>query len=449
MTNNTHKYFTERYVENRKYLPKLIKEFSTKDFEIIDTYHELREFVRQPIQEWHVGIYLPDEILDERDEILALLDKDEYILPENPTKEDNKKFAEHYLERMKTPEWKRWTDWTAKTKGMAKNYPRLEEETSLAKQILFFYKNGRNIFSINPFLVDLLKKTEVGNIRLKDIKLPYKSIYFNFSPLKEIQFPVESLEHKHDIHYRLQDLEKEYLLDGAFVSMRDEYTIDIALTFVDSKDNFNEKISITKDFRFPIAQFALDFGLWDSQVGRTKSLETTFNESTVCFNDIWEAEGNPGELEYEKLHSLIKEKEKCGEFEWEEYVLMDNSLKLIVNCICYLNSVDKDIENGATNKSAEEILAELSKTKKTQLINKLNDKLKKYSYSKIHFCGNKLKEQFSLENSTTELDPHWRRGHWRNQLHGERLKLSKLIWIKPTIVRKDKGQPEIGHIYQA
>src|SRR5271157_5756644 len=29
---------------------------------------------------------------------------------------------------------------------------------------------------------------------------------------------------------------------------------------------------------------------------------------------------------------------------------------------------------------------------------------------------------------------HWRRGHWRAQLYGERHLLRKLIWIEPTLV---------------
>jgi hypothetical protein len=46
-----------------------------------------------------------------------------------------------------------------------------------------------------------------------------------------------------------------------------------------------------------------------------------------------------------------------------------------------------------------------------------------------------------------DISPHWRRGHWRNQPFGEKLSEKKLIWIKPTIVNKEKGEPIKGHIY--
>jgi hypothetical protein len=45
------------------------------------------------------------------------------------------------------------------------------------------------------------------------------------------------------------------------------------------------------------------------------------------------------------------------------------------------------------------------------------------------------------------MSPHWRRGHFRQQPFGPKLAHRKLVWIMPTIVRRDKGTPENGHIY--
>ena len=446
---NPDAYFPERFVNNRSYFQRVFKQFSNANFELVDTYHDLRAFIRQPIAEWHEGAYLPDDLLDERDYILSILNRDFPLLADNPTQEEKDKFVELHQKKMETPIWQQWVNWQKKTKDLIKTHPRIEEETQISKQLLDFYKSGRNIFRIDPFLVKLLKKTDVGNIKLEDIKLPYDSIYFSFEPISDIQYPIECYEHKHDIHYKLQDQEKQFSLDGAFVTMKNDYIIDITLTFIDNKERFNEKIAIVKDYRFPVIQFSLDFGKWDTNEGRIHSGKTTFDESTVCFYDIWEGDGQPGELTYEELHALTKRKEKCNQYEWEEYVLMDSAVKLIVNCLCYLNAVDNDIQTRASNPIADEILQELQKTKKTQAANKLKDKLKKFSYSKIHFCGNNLKKQIEDQFSGFELEPHWRRGHWRNQPFGSGLVNSRLVWIKPTIVRKDKGNPEVGHIYNA
>lgn len=449
MNNKYDIYFPERFVKNRPYINKAIKTFINGDFDnYADAYHDLRAFIRQPVTEWHEGTYLPDHLLDERDDILARLHKDDFVLSDKPTKEELKEFAEHQTKKMQTDVWKEWSNWLSKTKGLIKNHPRLEEETETTKSIIDFYKGGRNIFSLSPFLIDLLNHTDIGNIRFTDIKLPYNSIYLHFGALTDIEYPIDLFEHKHGIEYELQDEDTTYYLDGAFVSILRNHSIDIRLTFIDKKESFDKKITITKDFRFPTISFTLDFGKWDSEASEIKyDNEITFNNSTICFYDIWDPKTEPSEIEFDKMHALTKQPEKCYESEWQEYVLFDKALMIIVNALCYLNFVNDDIEISTTNDQATQLEKELVKTKKHQQRNKLIDKLKKFSYSKIHFCGKKIENEFRLTDTGIEVEPHWRRGHWRNQPFGIGLTSRKLIWIKPTIVRKDKGEPTTGHIY--
>ena len=40
--------------------------------------------------------------------------------------------------------------------------------------------------------------------------------------------------------------------------------------------------------------------------------------------------------------------------------------------------------------------------------------------------------------SKSDLAAHWRRGHFRNQAHGQSLSLRKLIWVKPVLVNAEK-----------
>lgn len=451
MRNKYDIYFPERFVRNRPNITKTIKEFLTADFDNdIDTYHDLREFVRKPVPDWHVGAFFPDHILDERDEIQQELHSKYSFVLENPTEESRKEFLRQNEEMKQSEIWKRWQNFLKKTEGMTvKNYPRLEEETEIAKSIIEFYKNGRNIFSLSPFLIHLLNHTDIGNIRFSDIKLPYNCIFLHFGTQTDIEYPIDLFEHKHSIDYELQDQDRKYYLDGAFVTLSRGHSIDIRLTFIDIKDDFDRKVSITKDFRFPTIDFTLDFGKWDrdSEEYRVND-EATFNHSTVCFYDIWDPKTQPSEIEFDKMHDLTKQPEKCGDGEWEEYVLFDKSLMIIVNALCYLNFVDNDIEISATNEQASQLEKELSKTKKHQQRTKIVEKLKRFSYSKIHFCGNKIENEFKVTDTGIEVEPHWRRGHWRNQPFGTGLTSRKLIWIKPTIVRKDKGDPNIGHIYE-
>ena len=444
-------YFPERFVKDRPFVSKAIKIFINEDFDNnIEAYHNLREFVRNPIPEWRIGAFFPDHILDERDEIQRELRSKYSFMLENPTEESRKEFLRQNEEMKQSEVWKRWQAWLEKTKDMkVKNYPRLEEETETTKSIIGFYKSGRNIFSLSPFLIQLLNHTDVGNIRFTDIKLPYDSIYLHFGTLADIEYPVDLFEHKHGLENKLQNEDAKYCLDGAFISLIRNHSLDIRLTFIDTAENFDKKVPITKDFRFPTINFTLDFGKWDSEARKIKyDNDVTFNNSIVCFYDIWDTKTGPCEIEFDKMHFLTKQPEKCYESEWQEYVLFDKALMIIVNSLCYLNFVKDDIEVSTTNDQATQIEQELLRTKKHQQKNKLIDKLKKFSYSKIHFFGKTIEKEFKQTNTEIEIEPHWRRGHWRNQPFGIGLTNRKLIWIKPTIVRKDKGNPEIGHIYE-
>lgn len=460
------KYFPEQYADKRHFVKKMLKVFKETDFDPdysssnANDIHELREFIREPIPEWKENSHLSNEMLDERDDILARLHKDSFQLPDNPTKEDIEKYGKQQVELMKKGEWKEWTNWHSKATNLIKVYRKLEQETTISRDLIRFNQNGRNIFEISEFLRELLENTEVGNIRFKDFALPYKTVYFHFGTLKDFEYPIDCYEEKFET-YLAEDLNfdtdeeedkyyenKKFLLEGAFVSITRENCVDIQLCFKDPNDDFSKNINILNDHRFPSFDFTLSFGRWDKEDSKTKyNDETTFNQSTVVFCDIWDNEATTGEIEYEKLNRLTNEPENCNEFEWQEYVLMDKALKLIVNCICYLNTIEKDIEISASQDQASEILEKLEKTKKRQARNKLTEKLTKFSYSKIHLLGQGLKKYFDNQETGIELEPHWRRGHWRNQPFGKNLSDSKLIWIKPTIVRKDKGEPKIGHIY--
>lgn len=463
--NKNQKYFPERFLENRHFSNKMLRDFKNSDLEIdytkdVDVYHELREFIRKPVPEWKDTTQIPKEFLTQQENILSRLKEKTYNLPENPTKSDLDKYAEVQIDLMKTDVWKEWSDLVSQSKEYAVTFRKLEQETKNARELIRFFQNGRNIFEISPFLIKLLENTEVGNIRFKDFVLPYNTMYLHFGGIEGVEYPPESYEEKFDAYlssefnFETDEEEdmfyenKKFLLDGAYVSKTQEKSIDIMLCFKDPKDNFEKRINIVDDHRFPTFEFTLSFGKWNPELGRTDyDVDLTFNESVVVFSDIWDENADIGEINYSKLVQLIREPDNCGQSEWEEYVLMDKALKLIVNCICYLNSTDKDVEISSTDEHASKLLEQLGKTKKSQEISKLKLKLEKQSYSKIHFLGNNLKKNFLFEKSENELEPHWRRGHWRNQPFGKNLSDSKLIWIKPTIVRKDKGEPEKGHIY--
>ena len=203
---NAENYFPDRYASKRYFTQKMLKEFKEYSFDPdfmknIDDDNELndlREFIRQPVNEWKKDIFLPPDVLDERDDILLRLHNKK---KENkiPTK-DKIKGNESHDDIMQSSVWNEWINWLAKAKNMITAYPKLEQETKIARDYIRFYRNGRNIFEISSYLRKLLENTEVGNIRFKDFTLPYETIYFHFDPLPGLEYPIEYYEEKFDAY---------------------------------------------------------------------------------------------------------------------------------------------------------------------------------------------------------------------------------------------------------
>jgi len=69
-------------------------------------------------------------------------------------------------------------------------------------------------------------------------------------------------------------------------------------------------------------------------------------------------------------------------------------------------------------------------------------------FTKIKHVGRRIKSSYISKNSNGEVSTHWRKGHWRNQKIRKNPSESKLVWIMPTVVNKEKGEPKKGHIYE-
>jgi hypothetical protein len=59
------KYFPERYTDNRYFFKKVYQLLRNQDFEnFSEPFHQLRAYIRQPVQEWHEGTEIPQWLHD-------------------------------------------------------------------------------------------------------------------------------------------------------------------------------------------------------------------------------------------------------------------------------------------------------------------------------------------------------------------------------------------------
>lgn len=268
-----------------------------------------------------------------------------------------------------------------------------------------FKSSGSNIFSFSKELLSLLEKTDVDEIEFRNIKHPYKNYYISFRNLdKDVKGTYMEFEHK---------------LDGVYISNEIENSIILHLTgYNEEKKNKNwwyyPDFSNINTLDFIESENNVDFAL--KNLYQNLEQQLAFTDKDLAPN----------------LESTFSE--------------IERNIKLIINCILYLTSEKENLMEEYPKDIPNNYSSKLFKAKTNRQKKVVEEELKRNGFSKIRFATLGY-DRNNNDNPNVEINPHWRRGHWRKQPFGIGLQETKMIWIKPTIVRKDKGEPTKGHIY--
>ena len=127
---------------------------------------------------------------------------------------------------------------------------------------------------------------------------------------------------------------------------------------------------------------------------------------------------------------------------------VDRTINFIINCLLYLTTKDADIDEKYPDDLPFHLKSNLDKANTNRKKEIAKAEILRNGFTKIKYVGHRIKRTKFVDSSGKEISPHWRRGHWRNQKFGENLSEIKLLWIMPTIVNKEKGEPQKGHIYE-
>lgn len=317
-----------------------------------------------------------------------------------------------------------------------RNTKRAGEEISMFCHAASFFHGGRNIFHFSRGLTELLKLTDVADVLWDPIKLPYSRFYLWFGPQSELWFR-----------------DPGHLADGAYVNeipRRGGRVIDLMVTTASadspSQDEWNYVLNDD-----PYYYFSFDTGGPGSTVGQTlqKTVDTSNN-----FNKDWpRAEIHPAAEQLaaahgKRLRRLPREQTAQGQKVQEMLEglpVFREVLKLIMNCLCYLSSPSREVVARFPDSGITRAMTGGSTPLERA---RARNRAVREGYTRIHFCGDSLNHEVGAVPTGRELSAHWRRGHWRNQAVGPGRSERKLIWIRPTLVRKDRADGGIpGHLY--
>ncbi len=308
---------------------------------------------------------------------------------------------------------------------------RLVEEVNSLGKYIEHARNGKNIFSFSGPLAELLRHTDVGDIVLSNIPFIYNCFYITFGPQKDMEiFP-------------------GFCVDGAYI-----HTL-----FPGQADIYVTTIATGFDFRAPHVSW-LEYPERHFHLAVSTAYKATVKESCdQAFTEQTKALSlNPG-ISPETLLAaaeqgitLIDGHPKNSAIRKHVFTsgfpVFLRALNLIINGICYLGYHKREVVKRHMESAPPRLIAKISEAEQPKKKRRLTSELEILGYFPIHFCGDSISIDGEAPTATgREVNSHWRRGHWRNQPFGKGLSEHRLRWIRPTIVRLDKGYPEGGRTY--
>lgn len=327
-------------------------------------------------------------------------------------------------------------------------------------QIAAQYKlSGKQIFDLGETLVEMLSNTDVGDCTLKDWQAPYDAFFIRFGKQNKINLTYGE--------------NKKAYVDGAFISISannknpENRNINIGFSYV--KEDGRDLVIPEEIIRFlPEDQcIPINDAIKNFINRRIKNIneESIYSELDNLTKDdqlksadekkVQEAIKSCLDKEIENIYeenidsesdNIIKDI-KINSAKLSETILT-TLVELVINSMFYIESIKGEIKSSPGRDAPPNMVAAWENAKPEKRV-KLRRNLSREGYTIVKFTGHELNN--NSHHTGDSKKTHWRRGHWRNQAHGQNKSLIKRIWIKPVMVNSSKldGEDVPGHIYVA
>lgn len=313
------------------------------------------------------------------------------------------------------------------------------DDLIIFEQYISFRYYGSNIFDFPSYLLEIFAQTNVDEVLLRDISLPFSTIYVHFGKQENVKVRGNinyiTERHKSQLPFTASQSDIDFLLDGAYITQYPGNNLKITFTTV--KSRLSKPTNNCIDAYEEIVSMVLE----------AASTDTTINEAVELIRKIL-----LNDKTYQTSELLI-------DTIIEQII---DYLKLAINCVLYLQSYPDDINQEYPETAPANLV---SQTKRNSAVKAVAEKkLNQLGYRKIKFCSsNRLKEKLfpiiddseAAPNDTFEGDKrtvqaHRRRAHLRKQRYGKGFESWRYVWIKESTIHRDKYQnlPQQYRIYQ-
>ena len=119
-------------------------------------------------------------------------------------------------------------------------------------------------------------------------------------------------------------------------------------------------------------------------------------------------------------------------------------LEYVAKVLLYMRLGAAQVREYTPYSTAPRVFPGLGRRKREERLAQLEQLYDRYIVGPTTWAETELGTEGNQLTAGHELPPHWRRGHFRQQMHGPRGSLRKLMFIAPTIVRADRLESLIG-----
>lgn len=322
----------------------------------------------------------------------------------------------------------------------------LEGEAALDLLLPWYERCGRNIFHLQPGLVELLGNSCADDMTFAGIHSPYEALYLHWGSAAGIRTPDGGLH-----------------VDGAYVAFDDDGgDLNLWVHLTTEYPDIAQAMSIPLVERIRKDCLGHDFSVFFAHRAATvrESVADKFvnpyermTEDEYLNEQQRLVEANAEKFpEFKDANNRSYDEAKAAWCIPEKDVIWRESasaaINLIVNALCYLAYENREVVLRYPDDTPDNLVRQTLAANR-KIAARAESKLSAAGFRRVHICGESLRpvgERGELPSGAIR-PTHWRRGHWRHQAHGIAWQQRKLIWILPVLV--GTAEPRIpGHIYE-
>lgn len=308
------------------------------------------------------------------------------------------------------------------------------QEGSLACHVGMFTAAGRNVFLLSPDLMTLLDRTDLSTVRAGDVRLPFSAFYISFGVAFDGALPGPPNR-----------------IDGAYVSQPVPGLLQVLVTSrrLDTRPDSSVNWPFSRDLYFygPLDISDAEKGydaILDAAVGSEIEIEASITapdpEMVLDLPDI-------GRVLVADVRDLTAGEEAA--YNRDALPAFRRALSLIINALCYIGGGDPDLADPTYPDDAPLDTINAVASDRRAWRDQARARLLQEGFVPVRLVGGSVGREADgrAEATSRPVATHWRRGHWRRQPVGTGRATIRLVWVRPALVRGDRGDPGAGHLY--